>query len=116
MNRLHIRLATGMLCLAVAHSGNTVWRRNHRTQGLTLDGGGGAYTGLAAAVNGTVVTLANNPYGTLPPLPVPPVYGSKYCTALPVCSVKRISLSKYDWGMCGRSASCEPEHSILKLL
>lgn len=36
----------------------------HRLEGLTLDGGGGAYTGGATAAAGsTTVTLTSNPYG-----------------------------------------------------
>ena len=36
---------------------------NHRLEGLTLDGGGGAYTGGVASATATSVTLAQQPYG-----------------------------------------------------
>eukprot|EP00040_Diaphanoeca_grandis_P013677 m.69145 g.69145 ORF g.69145 m.69145 type:complete len:795 (+) comp24056_c0_seq1:258-2642(+) len=35
----------------------------HRLEGLTLDGGGGAYTGGVSSVQGTTLTLATAPYG-----------------------------------------------------
>ena len=36
---------------------------NHRLEGLTLDGGGGAYTGGVASATSTTVTLSANPFG-----------------------------------------------------
>lgn len=36
---------------------------NHRLEGLTLDGGGGAYSGNVASASGTSVTLASLPFG-----------------------------------------------------